>query len=165
MKKLYLIRHAKSSWKNIGESDKERPLNKRGKHDAPLMGKLLRDRGVFFDLIMSSPAVRALTTAKIIAQEVSYLEQSIVINPRIYEASFETMIDEIQTLPNEMNIVAMFGHNPTFSYLANHFGHDLINLPTCGIVMIEVGVDDWAEVNIENSKVIAIDFPKMYVYG
>ena len=107
MKKLYIIRHAKSSWKDLMLSDFERPLNKRGNSDAPLMGKVLKKRGIFPHAILSSPANRAKTTAEIIAKEISF-HQPIIYNKNIYEASALTLEGVLTSLDDNYETVFIF---------------------------------------------------------
>jgi phosphohistidine phosphatase len=167
MKRLYIIRHAKSSWKEADIRDLDRPLNKRGEHDAPLMGKLLRDRGVLPDLIVSSPANRARTTARIIANEVGFAAEGIVLESTIYEAYLEDLVSIVQSLPNRANTVFLFGHNPALTYLANHFntGELIMNVPTCGVCGIETSADDWSKIHPSNSSLVSFDYPKKYFYN
>ena len=147
--------------------DFDRPLNKRGKHDAPLMGKLLRDRDVKPDWIVSSPANRAQTTAKIIASEVGYPLNEIVLEPRIYEAYLEDVLNVIQCLPNEIETVFVFGHNPAFTYLVNYFnrGELIMNLPTCGIGCVESTTEEWSSIHPDNANLVSFDYPKLHFYS
>jgi phosphohistidine phosphatase len=159
---LYLIRHAKSSWSNLDLKDIERPLNKRGQRDAPLMAGLLKARGIVPDAIISSPAVRAITTARIIGEVLEVKEALIYQEPQIYEATVNQMLGVIGSIPDDFKHVLMFGHNPAFTYLAHHFGHGLDNLPTCGVISLETTAGTWAEVTEHNTKVIKVDYPKMH---
>jgi phosphohistidine phosphatase len=167
MKKIYIARHAKSSWKSPEMKDFDRPLNKRGKHDAPLMGKLLRDKGIKPDWIVSSPANRAQTTAKIIAQEVGFPINEIILEQEIYEAYLEDVLNVIQCLPNEVETVFIFGHNPAFTYLVNHFNHGelIMNVPTCGIGCIETNAESWSDIHPDNSNLVSFDYPKLHFYN
>ena len=167
MKKIYIVRHAKSSWKDPGMKDFDRPLNKRGKHDAPLIGKLLRDRGIKPDWIVSSPANRAQTTAKTIAQEVGFPLNEIVLEQKIYEAYLEDVVDVIQCLPDEVETAFIFGHNPAFTYLVNHFNHGelVVNVPTCGIGCVETSAKHWSDIHPDNSNLVSFDYPKLHFYG
>lgn len=161
MKTLYLIRHAKSSWENVFEADFKRPLNERGHTTAPKMAQLLRGLGVVPDQIVSSPANRALTTAQYFAKEFGIEAQNIVQNENIYEASVPTVLDIVQNLPNDKSIVLLFGHNPTFTSFANRFNAGYIdNLPTCGIVKIELEADNWSDFNEKNAHVRGFWYPK-----
>ena len=161
MKTLFLVRHAKSSWDNPGVRDMNRPLNERGMHDAPRMGKMLRELGVKPDLLMSSPAKRALTTAQFFAEAFDIPDEAIVRNPDIYEA-FATEIHRIiNTLPDTAQTVMLFGHNPTFTEVANRFTEDYLdNIPTCGVIQITSSAPNWAAFNEGNARVKACYFPK-----
>ncbi len=163
MKTLYIIRHAKSSWKHPGLTDAERPLNERGKRDAPLMGKRLKERGVMPDAIISSPANRAITTAQIIAREIGFPIENIISDESIYESGFEGLLQLIHFIGNSYNQVFLFGHNPGFSWLANHLATDFSvgNLPTCGIVCLEFEVDSWRKVSKNSGRCEFYDYPKM----
>ena len=163
MKKLYLIRHAKSSWNEPGLSDFERPLNQRGLRDAPFMGKLLKEKKVIVDKIISSPAVRAFTTAKSFAVELDYPLDKIETITEIYEASASEILNILQSVENDVNTLLLFGHNPGFTSLSNYLSDKQIdNLPTCGISVIAFDVKSWKEVNINTGKLIAFEFPKKY---
>lgn len=164
MKKIILIRHAKSSWDDPNHTDFERPLNKRGKRDAPFMGKLLKKKNIIPDLIISSPAVRALTTAQIISEELDYPKKKIVIEDSIYESGIKEIESLIQKLDNKYKTVILFGHNPTFTSYANHLGDKHIdNLPTCGIVGLKLDIDNWNEVERGKGKVYLFEYPKKYL--
>lgn len=164
MKKLILVRHAKSSWKHPELSDFERPLNKRGKRDAPFMAKLLMDEDVHPDLIVTSPAVRALTTAKVIAEELDYPEENIVKNESIYEADTQELLQIINNFPEDKKTIMMLGHNPGFTLLSNYITDKRIdNIPTCGIVNIDLNVEKWKDVDFDNGKIISFDYPKKYI--
>ena len=164
MKKLYLIRHAKSSWSEAGLSDFDRPLNNRGKRDAPFMGKLLKEKDVQADKIISSGAVRAYTTARTIAAEINYPVEKIELANEIYEASASEILDVIQSVNDDVNTLIVFGHNPGFTSLSNYLSDKQIdNMPTCGISCIEFNVNKWSDVNINKGKLVAFEFPKKYL--
>jgi phosphohistidine phosphatase len=163
MKTVIFIRHAKSSWKFPELTDFDRPLNERGLRDAPFMGEQLRNRQIFPDLIVSSPAVRAYTTAQIIATKLNYPIQNIQQESNIYEATPETVLNILRQLPDDKNIVFIFGHNPTFTMIANHFSDETIeNVPTCGIVAVNFEMASWKALNQPNSRFSFFDFPKNY---
>lgn len=160
MKTIYLIRHAKSSWDHPELSDRERPLNKRGLRDAPFMAKYLKELGVSADLIISSPANRAHTTAKYFAET---LNCNIVVDGGIYGAFTTYILDLIQRLPTNTSTVLLFGHNPTFTNIANFFpGEYIPNVPTCGIVKLESEVADWKDFNEKTAKRTAVYYPKQF---
>lgn len=166
MKTLFLIRHAKSSWAQPGLRDFDRPLNERGMNDAPAMAQLLRARLPDTPVtIVSSPAKRALTTARFFAEALRIGEESIVRNQHIYEATLYEVLQIIQNLPDSADVVLLFGHNPTFTAVANYFSEDLIdNLPTCGIVQINTTAQKWSDMNETNSEAVWSLFPKNAEY-
>ncbi|TNE59676.1 MAG: hypothetical protein EP344_08350 [Bacteroidetes bacterium] len=158
---LYLVRHAKSSWDHPGLRDFDRPLNKRGLRDAPRMARFIRQLGVRPDLLVSSPANRALTTARFFADALEIPEAAIVQQPDIYEAYPTTILRIISGLPESAHTVFLFGHNPTFTDVANSFSQRYIdNIPTCGVIHIESTADSWAALYEENARVKDYYFPK-----
>ena len=133
MKTIYLVRHAKSSWKFPNLDDFERPLNKRGRKSAPFMGNILKKLKVAPDLILSSPANRAAMTARIIADKISYPLEKICFSESIYEFSANALIDVIEHLDDVVNKAMLVGHNPALTDLANYIGDKPIsNIPTIG---------------------------------
>ncbi|HKY59773.1 MAG TPA: histidine phosphatase family protein [Gemmatimonadota bacterium] len=161
MKSLFLIRHAKSSWKDASLADRDRPLNKRGKRDAPEMGRRLAARGDAPDLIVSSPAVRALATARIIAEAVGYPVDRIREDERIYMAGPAELLEAIRDLEDDLQQVFLFGHNPGLTELVNELSEPVIdNVPTCGIVELRVTVDRWADVSPGTVRRAGFDTPK-----
>lgn len=163
MKKLFLIRHAKSSWDEQGVTDLKRPLNKRGKRDAPFMGKLLHKGMIIPEQIYSSPAVRAITTANIFANELKFEKENIHVFESIYSGGIRELEDLIQNFDDDYNSVFIFGHNPTFTVYANHLGDKYIaNMPTCSIVGFELIVKRWAEVERGKGKTFLFEYPKKY---
>jgi phosphohistidine phosphatase len=164
MKKLYLIRHAKSSWASPGLRDIERTLELRGHNDAPRMAKHLKKLGITPDLIVSSPAVRARMTAEYFAKEFEIDAQSIDIQKDIYEANEEDIAHIISLLPDDADTVFMFGHNPTFTYVADSFSktHRFDNVSTCGVVQIRSNTEGgtWEKFNKFTAEVTAFWYPK-----
>ncbi len=164
MKTFYLVRHAKSSWDNPKLRDIERPLNERGLNDAPFMAKLMRSKGVKPDLLVTSPAIRALTTAAYFKNELSVEGEDLWVRDEIYEAITNTIVDIINTLPEDCGTAMIFGHNPTFTNVANLFSDKFIdNIPTCGVVCVKSEAASWPEVSSENSEVVATFFPKDFI--
>lgn len=147
MKRLILVRHAKSSWANPGQEDIDRPLNERGERNAPEMGRRLRERGELPARVVSSPARRALATARLMAAELGIARGDIVIEDALYEASVATWIKVITALPAGLDAVLMVGHNPTLTELANLLCRDVRvdNVPTCGVLRLDYEMRDWAE--------------------
>ncbi len=161
MKKLFIIRHAKSSWKDFSLDDFDRPLNKRGKLNAPLMGTRLKERGVVPDIMISSSALRAKTTAEIIAKKVKY-SQKIIFKKDIYEIGESAIEKILKKLDDENSVVFLFGHNPDLNMLAEYYVDFDENIPTCGIVEIAFNCGKWKDISSENAKFISFDYPKRY---
>ena len=161
MKVLILVRHAKSSWDDPDLADIDRPLNKRGKKDAPEMGQRLLRQGIMPDLMISSPAKRARSTAKKIAKQLGFPKEKIQLAGDIYEAGPENLLRLIRNIQENPGILMLFGHNPGITEFANDLtGIDIHNIPTCGIVSIEFDVDDWQQVESKKGKLVSFDYPK-----
>jgi len=164
MKTLYLIRHAKSSRDDFSLKDIDRPLNERGKKNAPFMGKILADSGLKPDVMISGPAKRAFSTAKKIAKELGYAKEFIVIEPSIYEAGIKELLHLVNSLKNEWKTVVLFGHNPGFTDFCNYLtGANLVNIPTCGVVKIEFDTRDWKMVSGDTGRLVWFDSPKNHL--
>ncbi|SMP86242.1 phosphohistidine phosphatase [Epsilonproteobacteria bacterium SCGC AD-308-O04] len=161
MKKLYIIRHAKSSWKDTSLGDYDRPLNKRGKKDAPFMAKVLKEKNISPDAIISSPAKRAKTTAQIFAKEINFTKP-VVYNKNIYEADGAELKHVITLLKDKVKTVFIFGHNPGLNMLVENFLEFDENIPTCGIVELEFDCKKWSEISSKNVKLISFDYPKKH---
>lgn len=163
MKTVYFVRHAKSSWDNANLRDHDRPLNSRGLRDAPFMAKLLKGKGVKADLIISSSANRALTTAKYFAAELGVKEKEIQVEKSIYEAYGEDVLRILKNVDKSMDTVFVFGHNPTFTSIVNRFTEDYIaNLPTCGVVKVELDIKKWKDLDEKLTLGTSVYFPKQY---
>jgi len=163
MKKLFLIRHAKSSWDYSNLTDFERPLNKRGKRDAPFMAKLLAKQGFNPDFIISSPANRAITTARYFSESLGYFFDKIFIEPKLYEASRDEILEVVMEIGKTYNNVMLFSHNPGLTDFANKLiGNTIDNIPTCGIVSINFKIESWSEINSKNSEMMFFEYPKKY---
>lgn len=164
MKKLYLIRHAKSSWDNPDLSDFDRPLNHRGEKDAPRMGKRLKDRKVAPDVIITSPAKRAVDTCKAIAKELHFPKDKIRKEQKLYHANEDQLLSIIQHLPDlndDEEVVLLFGHNPGLTEFANILlNENLDNIRTCGIVAADLHLDKWKDAHFGCGKMVFYDFPK-----
>ncbi|SHJ09769.1 phosphohistidine phosphatase [Malonomonas rubra DSM 5091] len=161
MKKLTLIRHAKSDWHSSANTDFDRPLNERGKKAASLMGKRLAERGCAPELIISSPARRARQTAKRIAKQIGYAAGDIVFREQIYDAELATLLELIQQLDDRYDDIILIGHNPGFSELGEWFTDDAPEwLPTCGILELELACDLWAVTTEGCAQLVRYDYPK-----
>ena len=161
MKRLYLVRHAKSSWADMSLDDFDRQLNSRGKQDAPEMGKRLAKRKILPELLVSSPAKRARKTAKLIAGEIGYPVEKIAFSQKIYEAGTSELLEVIHGLDNRHGQVMLFGHNPGFTSLANLIADCRIdNIPTCGIFCVDFPVSAWNEITPGCGAMVFFDYPK-----
>lgn len=161
MKTLYLIRHAKSSWAEVGMKDFDRSLEERGLKDAPKMAKLLRDMSIHPDYMVSSPAKRAFTTAQYFALGLGFPIDNIEKEMEIYEAEETALLHIVRELPDDKKTILMFGHNPGFTYFANRYAKKYIeNVPTCGIVVIELTGGKWKDFNEKTAVVKDFLYPK-----
>ena len=160
-KELFLVRHAKSSWDDATISDHDRPLNERGFRNAPEMGRRLSDRGVLLDALISSTALRARTTAEIMAGSINFPKDRIFLDRALYHASATELQEYISGLNDGHTSVMLFGHNPGMTSLVSHlFGLALDNLPTCGVVHMCFSEGSWAEASRSIPSEATIDFPK-----
>ena len=160
MKTLYLVRHAKSSWDDKDITDFERPLNERGNHDAPLMGKILNEKKVEPVLIITSPALRALTTARIIAEKLGYDARRIMEDERIYEATMRELTSVVREIHEEYQTVMLFGHNPGISNFTNLLGDQFIpDMPTCAVAGLELKIKSWSEAERNCGKIFLFEYP------
>ena len=161
MKQLLLIRHAKSDWNDASLSDFDRPLNDRGKRDAPVMAKRLVDKKVKIDLFISSPAKRAKKTATIFAKEYNVKKEEISLKDKLYEESEETLYDVISKTEDKFNSIAIFSHNPGLTDFANLLTETRIdNIPTCGIFAIKIDIKHWADFKEAKKEFWFFEYPK-----
>lgn len=165
MKTIILVRHAKSSWKDPSLADFDRPLNKRGKKNAPFMGEKLKERDILPDLMVSSPAKRARKTAVTIAKKIGYPKKRIVYDDNMYHAGARYMFDLVKNLKKKIDTIMLFGHNPGFNYFADMLlkKNPVYNIPTTGIYCIRFDVDSWQEVEIGEGDAVFFDYPKRYI--
>lgn len=164
MKTLYLIRHAKSSWKLPELEDFDRPLNNRGLQNAPFMGKWMRKAGVLPDLIISSPAVRTLKTAELLAFEMGYQRENIKLYSDLYDASAATIRKIISTQDDTMKSLAIVGHNDGLSILAENLSSNFSHsIPTCGVVTLVFQCNFWHEISPKVNTQTYFDFPKKFL--
>lgn len=164
MKSLYIIRHAKSSWDSGAKSDFDRPLNKRGQRDAPLMGSVLKERGVLPDLILSSSAKRAKKTALIIAQKIGYKEDDAIFDEDLYLASANEILEMIQNVDSHVETLFVIAHNPGMTDFINYFCKERIsNLPTTGVFFMEFDILDWKSLKANSAQNCFFDYPKKHL--
>ena len=163
MKYLYLTRHAKSSWDNPGLTDIDRPLNGRGKKAAPLMGKLIVDKGEKPELLISSPANRAFSTAKAFAAAMGLHETDILIKDTIYGAGVHQLLELVHNQDDLRSSVMIFGHNPTFTLFGNMLsGENIMNIVTCGVVRIDFEFSSWKTIDFNSGRMVYYEYPKKY---
>jgi len=161
MKTLTIVRHAKSSWDNPGLSDRDRPLNKRGERNAPEMGARIREHGIRPSLIVSSPAIRAWSTARIIATAIAYPIEFLQRERSLYLASVDEILDVIAAQDEGFNNLMLVGHNPGLTQFANFLSPGLTNnLPTAGVVAVEIDRDDWNLYERPPTRLLVHDYPK-----
>ena len=163
MKYLFLTRHAKSSWSNSGLTDIDRPLNTRGKRAAPFMGRLIVDKGEKPELLISSPANRALSTAKIFGEAMGLVENDIIIDRTIYGADAKQLLELVQDQVDLYKSIMLFGHNPTFTLFVNLLtGSNIINVVTCGVVRIDFEFSSWTDIDFGSGRLAYYEYPKKY---
>jgi len=160
-KTLHIARHAKSSWDYDDISDIDRPLNTRGINSAYLMARRFAEKKQLPDLLITSPANRALYTAVIYARVLKLSWDTIVLNENIYMGYVEEIEQIIESTDNKHDSIMLFGHNPTFTVLANHFVKDQIdNIPTAGIVSLTFKENSWENIGNAKPRQVDFDYPK-----
>lgn len=162
MKKLYILRHAKSSWDNPILADFERPLNERGVKTADFMGKLISKNDFLPDLILCSPATRARETANII-KKTANLQADIKFEENIYEASPQMLLKIISEINENFQTVMLVGHNPGLEGLIKTLTGETQSMPTAGLAIIEVNTEKWKEIKPENGILQNLVRPKIEV--
>ncbi len=160
MKTLYLVRHAKSSWKYPELDDFERPLNRRGRESLESMGELLKEIKAAPDLIISSPATRAAVTARIIADRIHYPLEKILYSESIYLSDSDVLLHFIQDIDDDVKEAMLIGHNPALTDLGNFISNQQIgNIPTCGIFCVEFNIPSWRKINERYGILKFFEFP------
>ncbi len=160
MKTLYLVRHAKSSWGDPALPDRDRPINERGLRDVATMGKRLAQRGVSPDVMLSSPATRALTTAEHLAKALGIKRKDIVVIERLYAAPAKEVLGVIQGLDDAPKRVMLVAHNPGLTELAQHFASEIADMPTCAIAEFRFAAPSWAGIGQAEPAYVVFDHPK-----
>ena len=162
MKTLLLVRHAKSSWDSLTLSDFDRPLNDRGKNDAPIMAKRIKKINIKIDAFISSPAKRAKKTAEYFIKEFGRKEDEIIFVSALYDETikdFETTIKEIK---DKHDCVAIFSHNPGITAFANQLidNANIDNMPTCSVFAVKANVDKWKDFSKGKKDFLFFEYPK-----
>jgi phosphohistidine phosphatase len=163
MKTLYMVRHAKSSWGDFTTPDFDRPLNERGKKDAPVMAERLKNKNPGISVFISSPAKRAMKTCKAFCKEYGYDENNIVFKEELYHASVDTFYKVISNIAEEHPSAVIFSHNPGITEFVNSLNTEvkLDNMPTCGIYGVSAEAEHWADFKKAEKKCILFDYPKL----
>ena len=158
VKRLVIIRHAKSSWSNALIDDFDRPLNDRGKEDAPLMAKKLKDKKVVPDVMITSPAKRAKSTCKRFAKVFDIDKKQIVKEPKLYHAAESTIGKICSEIDEKVNVAFVFGHNPGLTNFVTYSSNlEIDNIPTCGVVVLEIS--SWKKLGKEKARAVYFDYP------
>lgn len=163
MKTVYFVRHAKSSWQDMSLPDHDRPLNKRGKRDAPYMAEQMLTMELRADLMLTSSARRARATARFFRKSQDLPKERLLVDKRLYHASIETVLQVIQELPDDLHVIYLFAHNPGLTYIANHFSTKMIdNVPTTGIIKVVSQSMQWINFDPNSAVMKAFYYPKMF---
>lgn len=161
MKTLILVRHAKSSWDNVGIDDIERPLNERGKEDAPVMARRLKDKKIDIDIFISSPAKRAHKTCKYFAKEFDVDKKDLVLTKKLYGASVTAFLEVISKLDDKNKSAIIFSHNPGITEFANTLTTVHVdNMPTCSMFAVQANIGHWSEFSKSEKNFLFFDYPK-----
>jgi len=162
MKSLIIVRHAKSSWEISTPNDFDRPLNERGKKDAPAAAKRLIKKGISIDAFISSPAKRAKKTAKHFIKEYKVDKDKIILVPELYEAHSDTFYDVIEDIDDSFNSVALFSHNPGVTDFVNTLTDVKIdNMPTSGVFGVQCNITKWSDFRSAPKSFWFFDYPKL----
>lgn len=158
MKVLFLVRHGQSSWDDAALSDRERPLTEKGKRDAVKMGKRLAAADVEVDMILSSPARRARSTARAIAKRLGFERKRIVLDERLYAGAAAELLAAVLEVADDCRRVMLVGHNPELSELVQRLSGKDTNLPTCAVAELRFEVKAWAKIGRDRLEKLAIRY-------
>ncbi|WP_151702543.1 SixA phosphatase family protein [Nitrincola alkalilacustris] len=163
MKRLTLVRHAKSSWKHPDLSDFERPLSTRGKRDLSGLAKRLSEQQPSPDLLLHSSALRTTATAERIIQTLDLADEQCLAVPEMYESCYETLLNLIQSQADHFRHIMLVGHNPGLMDLGNYLtGENISHFPTSGVQFIQISVLEWREVAQSCGILLHLDYPKLH---
>ena len=162
MKTLLLVRHAKSSWDDVTLPDFDRPLNHRGKKDAPKMAKRLKDKINDIDAFISSPAKRAKKTAELFIEEFDRDKKEIILVPALYHAAIDDFYQTIHDADDKFKSIALFSHNPGITAFANEIvpKAELDNMLTCSVLAAKIDIKNWSEFKDATKEFWFFDYPK-----
>ncbi|MBV2133396.1 histidine phosphatase family protein [Pseudomonas sp. MAP12] len=158
MKVLFLVRHGQSSWDDVKLADRDRPLTDKGKSDAVKMGKRLAESEVALDMIVSSPAQRALATAETIARKLDFKRKSIVQDERLYSGQVDDLLRLIREVGDDHKRVMLAGHNPLLSELVLELADKDVNLPTCAVAILRFDTKSWAKIGRKKLEKVVIKY-------
>lgn len=159
MKTLFVLRHAKSSWDNTDLSDFERPLNSRGLDAARFIGSLIYERNLQPQIIVSSPAKRAVQTA-VLVKEIAEINKPIEFDERIYEASPLALFNLIREFDDKFESVLLVGHNPGFENLVRMLTGENLEMPTAALARINLDLENWRETEADSHELEFLIRPK-----
>ncbi len=161
MKTLLIIRHAKSGWDDPSLSDFNRTLTERGKSDAVMMAKRIKNNSIKIDAFVSSPAKRAKKTAKIFMKEYEKNEKDLLLIPSLYEPSVADFYDAVESLDDKNNTIAIFSHNPGITEFVNSLEcSPIYNMPTCAVFALKIKTKHWKEFTEAEKEFLFFDYPK-----
>jgi len=161
MKTLFLLRHAKSSWDDPELKDFERPLSERGANDLPVMAERFSLRQCSVACIISSPAVRAKTTAKLFAQHIHFPVRALSSNPELYFAGSAMFLRAASLLDEDYESAMLVGHNPAITEFVNELAEvEIDNIPTCGLVELSLEIEQWSDIKMGEATLVHFDYPK-----
>lgn len=160
MKTLLIVRHAKSDWGQPGLADHDRPLNERGRRDAPAMGRRLAERAAVPDVVRSSTALRARTTAEAVVKALGLEASTLQLDESMYATSVTHLLEVIQELDDTAATAMLVGHNPEFSELVGRLTDEFVELPTCAVAEVRLPIERWADASGAAGELVRIDAPK-----
>ena len=162
MRQLLVVRHAKSSWEDFSVPDFERPLNDRGKRDAPIMAQRVLDRNIIPDEIITSPAKRARKTAELFAKTLGFPKENILEEIELYEASPEAFYNVVSRAPVSASTLILFSHNPGITAFVNKLTSVSIDeMPTCAVFALTCDINNWSEFRAAKKEFLFFDYPKL----
>jgi phosphohistidine phosphatase len=157
-KSLFLLRHAKASAGGVLITDEDRPLSERGVKDAKTLGNKLHKKSYDFDLILTSPAIRSITTAQLLANRLGYKQKYILVDKHLYAANLDDLFKAISKIPKKIDSLMLVGHNPSISNLARHLAGEAVSMPTCALVELILEMKDWGQISeTKASKLILLN--------
>jgi phosphohistidine phosphatase len=163
LRHLYLIRHAQTLEKTVGQTDLQRELTFKGKNDATELGKYLYGQKIKLDIILSSPAMRTQTTARLLAESLSLSDEKIITHSKLYHAHSEDMLNITKGIENEFQHVALIGHNPAISAFASSLTKKSIDgFSPCTLAVFQFAAQNWSEIAPQSGNLLFIKQPSIF---